>query len=206
MESFVRVSGLGVPMMRINVDTDQLTPGKELVGKQPPEGGWGAALFSNLRYTDGRRTPNPEFILNQEPWKRGVFLLADRNFGCGSSREMAPWALREFGFRGVIAPSFGGIFFSNCFRNGILPVELPIEEVAELARQTLASAGAKAITVDLEREQVTAPEGDTFGFRSPRMLREMLLKGQDEIALTLSRHEVIKAYRCLDHSKRPWAY
>ena len=206
MESFVKVTGLAVPMMRINIDTDQLTPGKEVLGKQPPEGGWGAALFSNLRYIDGHRKPDPDFILNQEPWKHGVFLLADRNFGCGSSREMAPWALREFGFRCVIAPSFSGIFFSNCFRNGVLPVELPIEQVSVLASQTQDSGGVAHVTVDMESETVTAPNGSLFRFQSPRMLREMLLNGQDEIELTLSRAAVIESYRAGDRARRPWAY
>jgi 3-isopropylmalate/(R)-2-methylmalate dehydratase small subunit len=206
MESFVKVTGLAVPMVRIDIDTDQITPGKEVLGKQPPEGGWGAALFSNLRYIDDRRTPNPDFILNQEPWKHGVFLLAGRNFGCGSSREMAPWALRAFGFRAVIAPSFSGIFFSNCFRNGLLPVELSVEQVASLASETQDSGGTAHITVDLDSETVTAPGGNVHSFRSPRMLREMLLRGQDEIGLTLSRSAVIDTYRNVDRARRPWAY
>lgn len=204
MESFVRVSGIAVPMMRINIDTDQITPGPELI-RMHKEGVYAPGLFAYLRYTSDR-TPNPDFILNQEPWSRSVFLLADRNFGCGSSRETAPKALREYGFRAVIAPSFGGIFFSNSFRNGLLPVELPIEQVSELARQMEAAKGHASITVDLLEETVTAPDGTTFSFRAPRVLRQMLLEGQDEIGVTLSRSVEIEAFRAKDRIKRPWAY
>ncbi|MDB5841121.1 MAG: 3-isopropylmalate dehydratase small subunit [Herminiimonas sp.] len=205
MENFVKVSGIGVPMMRINIDTDQITPGRELIRMHRDGEGYAASLFSNLRYI-GDRTPNPDFILNQEPWNKGVFLLADRNFGCGSSRETAPKALREFGFRAVIAPSFAGIFFSNSFRNGLLPVELPIEQVSELARQMEDAGGHAAITVDLREETVTAPDGKVFSFRAPRVLREMLLEGTDEIGVTLSRGAEIEAFRARDRIKRPWAY
>jgi len=205
MESFVRVSGIAVPMMRINIDTDQLTPGRELVRVHKKGEGYARSLFSNLRYI-GDRTPNPEFILNQEPWSKGVFLLADRNFGCGSSRESAPKALREYGFRAVIAPSFAGIFFSNSFRNGLLPVELAIEHVSELARQMEAAKGHAEVTVDLREETVTAPDGTQFSFRAPRVLRQMLLDGVDEIGVTLSRSAEIEAFRARDRVERPWAY
>ena len=204
MESFVRVSGIAVPMMRINIDTDQITPGSELI-RMHQEEVYAPGLFAFQRYI-GDRTPNPDFILNQEPWNRSVFLLADRNFGCGSSRETAPKALREYGFRSVIAPSFGGIFFSNSFRNGLLPVELPIEQVSELARQMEAANGHAEITVDLREETVTAPDGVTFSFHSPRVLRQMLLEGLDEIGVTLSRSTEIEAFRAKDRAKRPWAY
>ena len=203
MESFVRVTGIAVPMMRINIDTDQITPGKELIRVHTE--GHAPSLFANLRYI-GDRTPNPEFILNQEPWNQGVFLLADRNFGCGSSRESAPKALREWGFRAVIAPSFSGIFFNNSFRNGLLPVELPIEAVSELARQMNAANGHAALTVDLQEEKVTAPDGTVYTFRAPRVLRHMLLEGTDEIGVTLSKGAEIEAFRTRDRQKRPWAY
>ncbi|TSA15434.1 MAG: 3-isopropylmalate dehydratase small subunit [Comamonadaceae bacterium] len=203
MESFVKVSGIAVPMLQINIDTDQITPGKDLIRMHKE--GYAPSLFANLRYI-GERTPNPAFILNQEPWSRGVFLLADRNFGCGSSRETAPKALREYGFRAVIAPSFAGIFFSNSFRNGLVPVELPIEQVSELARQMEAAKGHAQITVDLREETVTAPDGTVFSFSSPRVLRQMLLEGLDEIGVTLSRSAEIEAFRAADRAARPWAY
>ena len=203
MESFVRVRGIAVPMLRINIDTDQITPGRELI--RVHREGYAASLFSNLRYV-GDRTPNPEFILNREPWSRGTILLADRNFGCGSSRESAPKALREYGFRAVIAPSFGGIFFNNSFRNGLLPVELPIEQVRALAGQMEAAGGHAQVEVDLEHQTVTAPDGTRFSFESPQVLREMLLRGLDEIDVTLARSAEIDAYRERDRSRRPWAY
>ncbi len=203
MESFVRVRGIAVPMLRINIDTDQITPGRELI--RVHREGYAASLFSNLRYI-GDRTPNPEFILNREPWSRGTILLADRNFGCGSSRESAPKALREYGFRAVIAPSFGGIFFNNSFRNGLLPVELPIEQVRALAEQMEAAGGRAEVEVALDAQTVTAPDGTRFSFESPQVLREMLLRGLDEIDVTLARSAEIDAYRERDRSRRPWAY
>jgi 3-isopropylmalate/(R)-2-methylmalate dehydratase small subunit len=203
MESFTRVTGIAAPMLRVNIDTDQITPGKELIRVHTE--GYAASLFAGWRYI-GDREPNPDFILNQEPWSRAKVLLADRNFGCGSSRETAPKALREWGFRAVIAPSFGGIFFNNSFRNGLLPVELPIETIREIAAQTDADPAKARVTVDLETEQVTAPNGRAFRFKTPEVLRQMLLQGVDEIDLTLSRSAQIAAYRVRDQARRPWAY
>jgi 3-isopropylmalate/(R)-2-methylmalate dehydratase small subunit len=204
MESFVRHTGLAVPMLRINIDTDQIVPGRELIRGR--EDGYATSLFANARYVGDTREPNPDFILNQEPWTRATILLADRNFGCGSSREAAPQALRAFGFRAVIAPSFGGIFFNNSFRNGLLPVELPIEAVRDLARQTQDGAGRAEVTVDLEAERVTAPDGTSHGFTSPRVLRRMLRDGVDEVGLTLSHGDEIEKFRRQDRERRPWAY
>ena len=203
MESFTRATGIAVPMMRINIDTDQITPGPELIRVRTE--GHANSLFAGLRYIRDRE-PNPEFILNREPWKRATILLADRNFGCGSSRESAPKALREYGFRAVIAPSFGGIFFNNSFRNGLLPVELPIEVVRAMATQMEEAQGNAAITVDLEREEVTAPDGTVHRFTAPKVLRQMLLDGVDEIDLTLQRGSQIEDYRRRDEARRPWAY
>lgn len=208
MERFTRVAGIGVPLMLANIDTDTITPGKELIRimSGADSSAYADALFSNLRYLDDARTPNPEFILNQEPWARAVLLIADHNFGCGSSRETAPRALRSYGFRAVIAPSFGAIFYANSFRNGLLPVELPAEHVHELARQMHDSRGGAQIAVDLEYETVIAPDGQSFHFHSPRLLRQMLLEGQDEIGVTLGRLSRIEAFRVKDRAKRPWAY
>ncbi|MFC1458636.1 3-isopropylmalate dehydratase small subunit [Microvirga arabica] len=203
MESFVRVSGIAAPIMRINIDTDQIIPAKYLV--RTSEAGISQGLFAGWRLrTDG--SVNPDFILNREPYTRARIILADRNFGCGSSREAAPKALREWGIRAVIAPSFGGIFFNNCFRNGLLPVELPIEQVRLIAEQIEASGGNGAVTVDLELQRVEAPDGDAFSFRSPPLLRQMLLEGIDEIELTLSRQDVIARFRETDRTRRPWSY
>jgi 3-isopropylmalate/(R)-2-methylmalate dehydratase small subunit len=203
MEALVQVTGIAAPMMRINVDTDQIIPALFLGGTDAK--GYGKHLFAGWRFLpDG--SPNPEFILNQEPYTRAQILLADRNFGCGSSRERAPKALREFGFRAIIAPSFGGIFLNNCYRNGIAPVELPIEQVRAIADEVQASNGLGEVTVDLREKLVVSPEGRRFAFDAPETLRQMLLQGVDEIALTLARMPEISAYREADKARRPWAY
>ena len=203
MEALQSITGVAAPMMRINVDTDQMIPTMFLGGTDAK--GYGAHLFHGWRFLpDG--SPNPDFILNQPPYSDAQILLADRNFGCGSSRERAPKALREFGFRALIAPSYGGIFYNNCWRNGIVPVELPIESVRQIADEVEAGKGAKAVTVDLESKTVTSPGGTTFSFQAPDTLRQMLLLGQDEIALTLSRGTELQAFRQRDRAERPWAY
>ena len=206
MERFVRVRGIAAPLLRINIDTDQIIPGPEIMrSTEDTYERWGKGLFANWRYLPEGK-PNPDFVLNQEPWSRANILLADRNFGCGSSREPAPKALRGFGFRAVLAPSFGGIFFNNSFRHGLLPVELPIEAVEEIARQMEAGSGRAEATVDLETETVTASDGKTFAFKTPPALRRMLLEGLDEIGVTLSKSPDILAFRQCDRGRRPWAY
>lgn len=190
-------------MLRINIDTDQIIPTLFLGGTDAK--GYGEHLFHHWRFlADG--SPNPDFILNQPPYDKAQVLLADRNFGCGSSRERAPKALREFGFRAVIAPSFGGIFFNNCYRNGIVPVELPIENVREIAAEVEATRGEGQVTVDLETQTVSTPQGKRFKFAAPETLRQMLLQGVDEIALTLARRDEIERFRERDRARRPWAY
>lgn len=203
MEALRKVTGIAAPMMRINIDTDQIIPALFLGGTDAK--GYGVHLFHHSRYLpDG--SPNPEFILNQAPYDTAQILLADRNFGCGSSRERAPKALREFGFRAIVAPSFGGIFFNNCFRNGIVPVELPIEQVRVISQAVEASAGHTPVTVDLEEQVVIAPNAERFSFAAPAMFREMLLNGVDEIALTLSHAADLDEFRAKDSARRPWAY
>ena len=208
MEPLVRVRGIAVPLLQINIDTDQIIPGPEIMRSTDESyARWGTGLFANQRYLDlATHAPNPDFILNRAPWSRGTILLADRNFGCGSSREPAPKALRGFGFRVVIAPSFGGIFFGNSFRNGLLPVELPIEQVRVLAAQMEAAGGQAEVYVDLEAQTVTAPDGTAFAFRSPPALRRMLLEGLDEVGATLARGDEIAAFRARDRQRRPWVY
>ena len=155
MEAFTRIEGIAAPMLVINIDTDQIIPARFLGGTDAK--GYGAALFANARFlADG--SPNPEFVLNRAPYDRAQVLLADRNFGCGSSRERAPKALREFGIRAILAPSFGGIFHNNCFRHGILPVELPIAEVRAIADEVEASGGHAAVAVALEAQRVAVTE------------------------------------------------
>ena len=203
MEQFVRIEAIAAPMMRINIDTDQIIPARFLV--RTSDDGIGEGLFADWRRRpDG--SPDPGFVLNRPPYDHAAILIAGRNFGCGSSREGAPKALRDRGFRAVIAPSFGGIFFGNSFRNGLLPVELPIEQVRVLAAQMEAARGQAEVEVDLEAQTVTAPDGTRFAFESPPVLRQMLLQGVDEIGLTLSRAAQIDAWRERDRQRRPWAY
>jgi 3-isopropylmalate/(R)-2-methylmalate dehydratase small subunit len=203
MEQFTRIEGIAAPMLRINIDTDQIIPARHLV--RTSYRGIGEGLFSDWRLRpDG--SPDPDFILNKEPWTKSVILLADSNFGCGSSREGAPKALRDWGIRSVLAPSFSGIFFSNSFRNGLLPVELPIEQIRTIANQVETSAGQSKVVVDLEAQTVTAPQGEVFTFRSPPVLRRMLMEGLDEVDLTLKMSAEIDKFRAADRSKRPWAY
>ncbi len=203
MEALRTVTGIAAPLMRINIDTDQIIPALFLGGTDAK--GYGANLFNGWRFLpDGK--PNPDFILNQPPYDKAQVLLADRNFGCGSSRERAPKALREFGFRAVIAPSFGGIFFNNCYRNGIVPVELPIEAVQEIVAEVAASDGEGKVTVDLEAQEVRSPSGRSYRFSAPATLRQMLLEGLDEVALTLARCAEIDIFRERDRARRPWAY
>lgn len=203
MEALRKVTGVAAPLLRINVDTDQMIP-TIFLGSTDARG-YGAHLFHWWRFMpDG--SPNPDFILNKTPYDSAQILLADRNFGCGSSRERAPKALREFGFRAVVAPSFGGIFYNNCWRNGMVPVELPIENIRQIADEVETAAGNAAITVDLEELKVRTSAGLEFAFGAPANLREMLLQGLDEIALTLSRREQIDAFRAADQARRPWAY
>jgi 3-isopropylmalate/(R)-2-methylmalate dehydratase small subunit len=203
MEQFVRVTGIAAPLLRMNIDTDQIIPGREVLRGERE--GYAGGLFGHWRYRRDRE-PDPQFILNREPWTSAVILLAGENFGCGSSRESAPKALRAFGFRAVIAPSFGGIFFGNCFRNGILPVELPLAAVRRLATEMEAAGGHARVTVDLETQAVTAPGGQVFAFRAPALLRRMLLEGVDEIDFILRRQAEIDAFRRADAVKRPWVY
>lgn len=162
------------------------------------------ALFRVTDRYDG--APNPDFILNQSPYDRAQILLADRNFGCGSSRERAPKALREFGFRAVLAPSFGGIFFNNCYRNGIVPVELPIETIRAIRDEVEATGGHGLVTVDLEKLTVNTLGGQSYFFEAPQTLRQMILEGMDEIAHTLAKKATLDAFRLRDRQLRLWAY
>ncbi|MBU6190396.1 MAG: 3-isopropylmalate dehydratase small subunit [Betaproteobacteria bacterium] len=204
MEAFRSVTGVAAAMLVINIDTDQIIPARYMGG--PDATGYGKMLFANQRFLGDDRTPDPAFILNRAPYDQAQILLADRNFGCGSSRERAPKALREFGFRALIAPSFGGIFFNNCFRNGILPVELPIEAVRQIAEEVARSNGQAQVTVDLDAGEVRSASGHRFRFQTPPALRTMLLNGLDEIDVTLSARAEIDAFRSRDRARRPWAY
>ena len=206
MEQFIKVSGVAAPLMRANIDTDLLIPSKEI--NSPGREGYGEKLLAPWRYlapaADGTRVENPAFILNQAPFRESVILLAGENFGCGSSREAAVWAVRQFGFRCVIAPSYGTIFRNNCYRNGVLPVVLPGPEVDALAQA--AHGGRLTLTVDLVECTVTDPNDQRLFFAIPPSERTMLLEGLDAIGLTLKRRDAIEAFERADRSARPWIW
>lgn len=203
-EPFRRHQGIAAPLYRINVDTDAIIPSREM--KRVSREGLGEGLFANWRYADpAARRPNPDFVLNRQPWQQATILLAGANFGCGSSREHAVWALKDFGFRAIIAPSFGSIFHGNCIRNGIVPVTLDDDIVGELARAEQDEPGRR-ITVDLEALRVIDPDGKQHPFSLGEDARKMLLEGLDPIALTLTNEAVIDEFLERDRDKRPWVY
>jgi 3-isopropylmalate/(R)-2-methylmalate dehydratase small subunit len=202
MEPFVRVKALAAPLMRANVNTDVIIPSLEITS--PSREGFGEKLFAAWRYIEPGRKPDPGFVLNRAPFDRAQILIAGENFGCGSSREMAVWAIRQFGFRCLIAPSFGAIFQSNCYRNGVLPVVLPKADVEALGRD--AEPGTLELEVDLETCTVSAPGGRVFSFAVGKSERAMLLAGLDAIGLTLERRNEILAYQSRDRALRPWIW
>ncbi|MGH7900048.1 MAG: 3-isopropylmalate dehydratase small subunit [Candidatus Binatia bacterium] len=207
MPAFRVLTGTAAPLLRVNIDTDCIIPGSELL--MVSKTGFGEGLFAGWRYAKGAggdRTENPDFILNREPYRTATILLAGRNFACGSSREMAVWALRDFGFRCVIAPSYGFIFYANCFQNGVLAVELADAEVESLARQVEEAEGRALLTVDLETCRVIAPDGSELRFSIAENFRVALLEGRDFIDATLAFETDIAEYERRDRARRPWIY
>jgi 3-isopropylmalate/(R)-2-methylmalate dehydratase small subunit len=187
MTPFKKLTGTVAPLDRVNVDTDQIIPKQFL--KSISREGFGRFLFYDWRYRDGGELPNPDFVLNQPRYQGASILLARTNFGCGSSREHAPWAVLDYGFRAIIAPSYADIFYINCFKNGILPITLPDAQVDELFRRTEQNAGYQ-LTVDLEKQTITeaasTPDGGLeITFEVDPFRRECLLNGWDDIGLTL---------------------
>jgi 3-isopropylmalate/(R)-2-methylmalate dehydratase small subunit len=199
MQPFTTVTGIAAPIDEANVDTNQLCPTR--FNKVPRGPRYREILFYDQRVDpQGQRTG---FLLDREPWDRARILVADANFGCGSSRETAVYALDEFGIRCVIAPSFGDIFFGNALQNGLLPVVLPEAQCAALRAWLEANPGAR-ITADLESQQVSVPGGERYAFSLDPVRRERLLRGMDEIGLTLSRLPAIEAFEARYHAQRPW--
>src|SRR5438874_2826857 len=194
MEKFTLLDGLVAPLDRANVDTDQIIPKEHL--KSIKRTGFASALFAAWRH-------DPEFVLNQPRYRGAAILLARDNFGCGSSREHAPWALLDYGFRCMIAPSFADIFFNNCFKNGMLPVVLQPAEVAHLFTEVAAQPSYQ-LTVDLAAQTVTTPAGTSFRFNIDPFPKECLLKGLDEIGLTLQHEADITAYEQRRKLEAPW--
>jgi 3-isopropylmalate/(R)-2-methylmalate dehydratase small subunit len=190
MQPFTKLTAVAAPLDRVNVDTDQIIPKQFL--KRIERTGFGEFAFFDWRYLpDGR--PNPEFVLNNPAYADAQILIAGRNFGCGSSREHAPWALNEYGFRAIIAPSFADIFRNNCIQNGMLPVILPEERVAELLQNAAEQPGYR-LTVDLENQRVTDDEGFNEPFETNPSERNRLLNGLDEIGMTMRLDDAISAY------------
>lgn len=211
MTPYVKVKGLVAPLDRANVDTDQIIPKQFL--KSIKRAGFGPNLFDEWRYLDkgepgqdcSNRPLNQEFVLNLPRYKGASVLLARRNFGCGSSREHAPWALLDFGFRTVIAPSFADIFFNNCFQNGILPIVLP-EEVIDALFAAVHSTEGYTLDIDLEAQVVTTPTGEQHAFAVNDFRKYCLLNGLDDIGLTLKDADAIRAYERTTRAARPWMF
>jgi 3-isopropylmalate/(R)-2-methylmalate dehydratase small subunit len=209
MQAFTVHDGLVAPMDRENVDTDAIIPKQFL--KSIARTGFGPNLFDEWRYLDkgepGRpdavRRPNPDFVLNQARYQGASVLLARRNFGCGSSREHAPWALEQYGFRALIAPSFADIFFNNCFKNGVLPIVLPESQVARLFDEVHAHVGYR-LTIDLPRQVVRLPDGSELPFEVQAFRKYCLVNGFDDIGLTLRHADKIRAFEAERLARQPW--
>ncbi|MEI6737563.1 MAG: 3-isopropylmalate dehydratase small subunit [Pseudomonadota bacterium] len=211
MDKFVRFEGLVAPLDRANVDTDAIIPKQFL--KSIKRSGFGPNLFDEWRYLDvGQpgndntlRPRNPNFVLNLARYQGAQILLTRKNFGCGSSREHAPWALLDFGFRGVIAESFADIFHNNCFKNGILPIVLPVAELDALFAQVEATPGYK-LSIDLEQQIVVRPDGKELPFTVDTFRKECLLNGWDDIGLTLRHTDLIKTFEEKRRIEQPWLF
>jgi 3-isopropylmalate/(R)-2-methylmalate dehydratase small subunit len=205
MDFFTVHSGVAAPLMKANIDTDAIIPSREM--KRVSKVGLADGLFAGWRYMEqGGREPNPEFVLNLAKYKGTTILLAGINFGCGSSREHAVWALREYGIRAIVAVGFGTIFMNNCVRNGILPVALDEADIQALADHSSEDPQHRRITIDLQAQRLYATDGRMFAFQIPANDREMLLEGLDPIALTLKRQQEIDAFQQWDRTLRPWVY
>lgn len=211
MQAYNTQTGIVCPLDRSNVDTDQIIAKQFL--KSIKRTGFGVNLFDDWRYKDegypgqdpSTRVINPDFVLNKPRYQGATILLARDNFGCGSSREHAPWALSEYGFRTIIAPSFADIFYNNCFKNGMLPIVLTEEQVDELFEACFANEGYE-LTADLERQVVVTPEGKQFPFEVDEFRKHCLLNGLDDIGLTLQQEDAIKAYEAKMQQKTPWVF
>ena len=209
MQKFTLHKGIVAPMDRENVDTDAIIPKQFL--KSIRKTGFGPNLFDEWRYLDhgepgqdpASRKPNPDFVLNQPRYRGASVLLARKNFGCGSSREHAPWAIDQYGFRCVIAPSFADIFFNNCFKNGLLPIALPESTVNQLFNDVLAFPSYE-LTIDLERQVIVRPQGEEISFEVQAFRKYCLLNGFDDIGLTLRQSNKIKAFEAQRLATKPW--
>ena len=200
MDKFTTLTGVAAPLNIANVDTDKIIPARFL--KTIKRSGLGVHLFAGMRYEDDV-VEKPGFVLNQPQYRHAEILIAGENFGCGSSREHAPWALLDFGIRCVIAPSFADIFHGNCFKNGILPITLPQAVCETLMRDAAMGANAR-LTVDLERQVVVRPDGEEISFEIGAFHKHCLLNGLDEVGLTMARGPAIDAYEARQHQEQAW--
>jgi len=200
-----RFEGVVAPLLRANVDTDAIIPSREM--KRVSRRGLGEGLFASWRYREaGGRDPNPDFVLNQAAYTDASILVAGPNFGCGSSREHAVWALQEFGVRAILAPSFGAIFERNAFNNGLLPIRLDEDVLRTVLEATEGDPQRRRLSVDLKAERLRLPDGESLSFTVPSVQREMLLNGWDPIDRTLQFEEEIEAWLARDRERRPWVY
>jgi len=206
MSEFSPLNSVGFPLMRANIDTDAIIPGIEM--QKLSKTGLGQGLFANWRYLGESRdrVENPAFPLNDKAYQNARILLAGPNFACGSSREPAVWAIRDWGFRCVIAPGFGSIFYSNCFKNGLLPISLPLAQVKTLAAQTEKNSLNRIISVNLEARQVIAPNGELFPFTISEYYRSILLENIDPLSAVMKYREKIYEFQESDKTRRPWIY
>lgn len=211
MKAFTKLTGLAVPLMRNNVDTDAIIPKQFL--KSIKRSGFGVNLFDEWRYLDpgypgqdpDDRQPNPDFVLNKERFAGAQVLIAGENFGCGSSREHAVWALDDYGIRCVIAPGYADIFFNNSFKSGLLPIAVDKAIVERLAEECEKTPGYK-LSIDLESQTITTPDGDVISFDIDAFRKECLLEGLDEIGLTLQKRNSIKEYEAARKQSAPWLF
>jgi 3-isopropylmalate/(R)-2-methylmalate dehydratase small subunit len=201
MDKFTRLTGVAAPLPIMNVDTDMIIPKQYL--KTIQRTGLGKGLFSEMRYLEDG-SENPDFVLNKQAWRKATILVAGDNFGCGSSREHAPWALLDFGLRCIISTSFADIFYNNCFKNGILPIKVTQDELDRLMAD--AERGANAtLTVDLETQEIRGPDGGVIKFDIDPFRKHCLLNGLDDIGLTLQKADKIAAFETAAARSRPWA-
>ena len=202
MQAFTKLTGIAAPLPKANVDTDQIIPARFL--KSISRLGFGKNLFANFRYKEDG-SENPDFVLNQEPYRRAEVLIAFENFGCGSSREHAPWALLDFGIRCVIAPDFADIFHNNCFKNGVLPVRLS-REICEKLMEDAKMGGNARLSVDLERQVVVRPNGEEIPFQIDPLRRHLMLNGLDDIGQTMQHAPAIDGFEARQRAAQPWLY
>ncbi len=201
MQKFTTLTGVAAPLPLINIDTDKIIPARHL--KSVERTGFGRFLFESMRFrTDGAE--NPDFVLNKPAYRKAEILVAGANFGCGSSREHAPWALLDFGIRCVIAQSFADIFYNNCFQNGVLPIKLPAETVALLTDDAQKGANAR-LTIDLQKQTITRPDGSTVSFDIDPFRKHCLLNGLDDIGITLQKEKAISAFEAKQRAQESWA-